>query len=218
MTVLAVVLVRVLGFSLALEMVPPDTFVAVVAVVAVAALPVHDPDDPVVFWLSVGISATTTVLNVGTPPEPLGAAKKVLAFWKAKFEGVTASVPPKVIVPVVVIVPPVSVKPLTVPDVATDVTVPLPVPAPIAVRNDAASNVDTVLSALNLGNAIAATFGTVNTFAPRVVAPRLVLAPAAAVAPVPPFATATVPVTFADVPVTLIPQLPEAPPPVKVGA
>ena len=68
------------------------------------------------------------VLNVGTPAAPLGAAKNVLAVWLAKFDAVTANVPPRVIVPEVVMVPPVSVKPLTVPAVATEVTVPrLPV-------------------------------------------------------------------------------------------
>ena len=35
-----------------------------------------DPAEPVVFWLSVGISAATIALNVGVPAEPLGAAQK----------------------------------------------------------------------------------------------------------------------------------------------
>lgn len=171
--------------------------------VAVAALPVQEPEEPVVFWFSVGISAATTARNVGTPAAPLGAAKNVLAVCDAKLEGVTAKVPPRVIVPVVVIVPPVSVMPLTVPEVATDVTVPvvLDVPAPIAVRKVAASSALMVLSALNRGNVIADGLVSVNILPPTVVAPRFVLAPAAVVAPVPPLATATVPETLAAVPV-----------------
>jgi hypothetical protein len=35
-----------------------------------------EPAEPVVFWLSVGISAATIALNVGAPAAPLGAAKK----------------------------------------------------------------------------------------------------------------------------------------------
>jgi hypothetical protein len=177
--------------------------VAPVPPLATATVPVTFAAVPVVFWFRVGISAATIARNVGTPADPLGAASTVFAVWLEKLEGKTASVPPKVIVPVVVIVPPVRVSPLTVPDVATDVTVPvvLEVPAPIAVRNAAASSDDTVLSALNRGKAIAATFAIVNRFAPSVVAPRLVLATPVVVAPVPPLATATVPVTFAAVPV-----------------
>jgi hypothetical protein len=79
---------------------------------------------PVVFWLSVGISAATTVRNVGVPAEPLGAAKNVLAVCDAKLDGVTASVPPRITVPDDVMGPPVKVNPLTVPAVPTDVTVP----------------------------------------------------------------------------------------------
>ena len=44
---------------------------------------------------------------------------------------------------------PDNVKPLTVPVPLTDVTLPPPDPAPIAVLNEAASNALTVLSALN---------------------------------------------------------------------
>jgi hypothetical protein len=53
--------------------------VALVAVVAVAALPVHEAEEPVVFWFSVGMSAATIALNVGAPATPFGAAKTVLA-------------------------------------------------------------------------------------------------------------------------------------------
>jgi hypothetical protein len=70
------------------------------------------------------MSAATNALNVGTPALPFGAANIVLAVCEAKFDGVTASVPPSVIVPVDVIVPPVRVIPLTDPAVATLVTVP----------------------------------------------------------------------------------------------
>jgi hypothetical protein len=38
---------------------------------------------PVVFWLSVGMSAATTARKDGTPAEPLGAAKKLLAVFDA---------------------------------------------------------------------------------------------------------------------------------------
>ena len=50
--------------------------------------------------------------------------------------------------------------------IATEVTVPVVelVPAPIAVRNDAASSADTVLSALNRGKVIALGLVSVNMF------------------------------------------------------
>ena len=35
-----------------------------------------EPAEPVVFWFNVGMSAATTARNVGTPPTPLGAARK----------------------------------------------------------------------------------------------------------------------------------------------
>ena len=54
----------------------------------------------------------------------------------------------------------------------TPVTVPLPVPAPIAVRNDAASKAETVLSALNRGNVTALGLVSVNILPPTVVAPK----------------------------------------------
>jgi hypothetical protein len=112
------------------------------------------------------------------------------------------TVPLRVMLPLVVTVPD-KLKPEAVPVPDTDVTVPVVelVPAPMAVRKDAASKEEMVLSALKRGKAIAATFASVKRFPPSVVAPRFVLAAAAVVAPVPPFATATVPVTFAAVPV-----------------
>ena len=118
------------------------------------------------------------------------------------MEGVTDSVPPSVRLPVLVTVPE-RLKPLTVPVPPTLVTVPLVelVPAPIAVLNVAASKALTVLSALKRVKVIAEGLVSVNMLFPTVVAPKLVRAVAAVVAPVPPFATATVPVTFEAVPV-----------------
>ena len=75
----------------------------------------------------------------------------------------------------------------------TPVTVPLPVPAPMAVLKLAAVSTETVLSALNRGNVMAEGLVKVNKLLPTVVAPKLVRAPAAVVLPVPPFATANVP-------------------------
>ena len=69
-------------------------------------------------------------------------------------------------------------------------------PALIAVLNVAASKAETVLSALNLGKVIAAGFVNVNRLLPMVVPPNAALASSAEVAPVPPLAIATVPVTF----------------------
>ena len=146
-------------------------------------------------------------------PVPLGLS---VTFWlvppAAKLK---AELP--VIEPVVVPVPPLArgtvprliagvVVPVAtligdVPD--TLVTVPLPVPAPIAVRKALAVKADAVLSALNLGNVIAPGFVNVKRLLPTVVAPRLVLAPAAVVEPVPPLASATVPETLAEFPVIL---------------
>lgn len=105
----------------------------------------------------------------------------------------TLKVPPSVRFPVFVTVP-VKVRPLTVPAPATEVTV--PVPAPIAVRKLVASKALTVLSPLNRGKVTALGSVRVNKLLPRVLAPKLVRASASVVAPVPPFATATVPVTF----------------------
>jgi hypothetical protein len=46
-------IVPVCTAELMFEFMPLKPF-ALVAVVAVAALPVHEPDEPVVFWLNVG--------------------------------------------------------------------------------------------------------------------------------------------------------------------
>ena len=71
-------------------------------------------------------------------------------------------------------------------EAVTEVTEPVPEPAPIAVRKSAAFKADTVLSALNCGNVTALGFVMVKRFAPSVVAPRLVRAPEAEEDPVPP--------------------------------
>jgi len=91
------------------------------------------------------------------------------------FSEVSERVPPRVSEPDVVTLP-VRLKPLTVPVPATEVTVPAAelVPAPIAVRKDAASNALTVLSALKRGKVMAEGLTSVKTLAPTVVAPRFV--------------------------------------------
>ena len=105
----------------------------------------------------------------------------------------------KVTVPLVDTVPPPDIP---IPAItAILVTDPFPIPAPIAVRKLAASKGDTVLSALYRGKVIALGFVIVKRFAPKVVAPKAVLAATAVVAPVPPFAMPTIPVTFDEVPV-----------------
>jgi hypothetical protein len=71
----------------------------------------------------------------------------------------------------------------------------------MAVRNVAALSAETVLSAFTRKNVTALGLGSTNRFWPAVVPPKFVRAAAVVVAPVPPFAIATVPVTFAAVPV-----------------
>ena len=99
--------------------------VAPVPPFAMATVPVTFEAVPVVFWLSVGTSAATIARNVGTPAEPFGAARTVLAVCDAKSDGVTTNVPPSVSDPAVVTVP-LRLKPLTVPVPETDDTVPVP--------------------------------------------------------------------------------------------
>lgn len=105
--------------------------------------------------------------------------------------------PLSVMLPVDVTVPE-SVRPLAEPVPATEVTVPvvLDVPAPMAVRKSAAFREDTVLSALKRRNVTALGLLIVNRLLPSVVAPKLVRAVAAVVAPEPPLATGSVPVTL----------------------
>jgi len=135
---------------------------------ATATVPVTFAAVPVVFWFNVGMSAATRVRKVGTPDEPLGAARTVLAVWLAKLEAATDKVPPSVRLPLVVIVP-LKDRPLTDPVPPTLVTVPVLLVYPA---------------------------GLDDAYAPKFDKAVLVL-----VAPVPPFATATVPVTFEAVPV-----------------
>jgi len=113
-------------------------------------------------------------LLVKTLPDVLGEVSPVppLATGSAVPDKVTASVPE------LVIGDPVTVKKVGT-DIATEVTLPAPDPAPIAVLNEAASNALTVLSTLNLGKVIALGFVNVYTFPPTVVAPIAVLNEAA---------------------------------------
>jgi hypothetical protein len=158
---------------------------------------------------ATGIDRAATLVSP-VPPLPTATVPVTLAAVpEIEMPYVPAArlftVPLKVKLPLVVTVPD-RLKPEAVPVPETLVTVPvvLDVPAPMAVRNESASSDETVLSALNLGNAIAATFASVYKFPPRVVAPRLVLAAAAVVAPVPPLAIATVPDTLAAVPLLVM--------------
>jgi hypothetical protein len=88
-------------------------------------------------------------------------------------------------------------------EVATQLTEPPPVPAPIAVLKVAASRVETVLSALIRRNVIADGLVSVKKFEPTVVAPRLVRAAGAELAPVPPSAIARSVIPVIDPPVIL---------------
>ena len=142
--------------------------------------------------VNVGPADRTTLpvpVEVVTPVPPLATGK---VPETCVVSDTPDSVPPKVNEPLVVTVP-VRVRPLTVPAPLTDVTLPPPVPAPMAARNEAASRADTVLSALKRGNVTAEGSVIVNMLPPRVDAPRLVRATAAVVAPVPPLAIANVP-------------------------
>jgi hypothetical protein len=150
------------------------------------AVNVVDPVPP----LPTGRVSVTLVVNeqyvVDVDPVP------PLATGRAVPDKVTASVPAPTIGD------PVTVKKVGT-DIATEVTLPAPDPAPIAVLKSAAFKAETVLSALNLGKVIALGFVNVYTFPPTVVAPRLVLAVAAEDAPVPPLATGTTPLIEAGV-------------------
>ena len=114
---------------------------------------------------------------------------------------VTASVPARVNVPVVVTGPPLNVRPVVPPVALTEVTVPVVelVPAPMAVRKVAASSALTVLSALMRGKVIALGFANVKKLAPTVVAPRPVRAALCVVPPVPPERTGSALPSVSDV-------------------
>lgn len=66
----------------------PEVIVPTVAklgidVIEFCVADVTDAAVPVVFWLSVGMSAATIALNVGAPAVPLGAARKLFAVLDA---------------------------------------------------------------------------------------------------------------------------------------
>ena len=86
-----------------------------------------EPDKPTGFEVDPG-DIVTLVRPAIEIPEAIPTVEPVF-----EIEGIPDNAPdiepPRVIVPDVVIVPPVSVIPLTVPDVATEVTVPDPPPA-----------------------------------------------------------------------------------------
>jgi hypothetical protein len=103
--------------------------------------------------------------------------------WVERFTPV--NVPASVKLPELVTVPDNEI-PFTVPVPPTEVTVPPPLPAPIAVLNDAASKVVTVLSALICMNVTALGLASVNRLLPTVVEPKEVRAVEADVPPVPP--------------------------------
>ena len=133
-------------------------------------------------------------------PRPVRAALVVVAPVPPF---VTASVPARVSVPLDVIGPPLNVRPVVPPVALTEVTLPPPEPAPMAVRKVAASSALTVLSALMRGKVMALGFVSVKKLSPTVVAPRPVRAALVVVAPVPPFVTASVPARVnVPVPVT----------------
>lgn len=149
---------------------------------------------------SVGLVASTTApepVEVVTPVPPL-ATGSVPVTWVVRFTSDKA--PPSVMLPDDVTVPDKEM-PFTVPVPATEVTLPVPDPAPMAVRKVAASIVVIVLFALIWTKRIALGLASVKKLPPTVVAPKFVRAAAAVVAPLPPLASATVPVTFAAVPV-----------------
>lgn len=89
-----------------------------------------------------------------------------MATGNAVPESVTANVP------VVVMGEPVTDRNEGT-DIATEVTVPPPLPAPIAVRKSAALKADTVLFALKRGNVTASGLVRVNILPPSVVAPNV---------------------------------------------
>ena len=201
------------------------TLAAVVAVVAVEALPfkvaVIVPAEKFpdasrrTIWLAVlelvavivalfawlvMVPAVVADVAVEALPDNVAVIVPALKLPEASrattLDAVFAEVASTAIVPLVVIVPPVRYEPATI-----EVTVPVVelVPAPIAERNVAASKDETVLSALKRGNVTALGFVIVNRLLPRVVAPKLVRAPPAVEEAVPPLAKATVPLIFAAV-------------------
>ena len=111
------------------------------------------------------------VLEIVTPPVEALTEIPVPAVTEVTPVVVIVSVPDEVIGLPEILIP--------VPFVAaTEVTVPAPVPAPIAVRNVGASRADTVLSAFIRGKVIAEGLVRVKKLEPTVVAPMPVRAAA----------------------------------------
>ena len=106
-------------------MVTEANLLIVVVVSAYNISPIVYDDCPVppLVAITIGRSLLTKALNVGIPAIKSVAAKTVFAICDAKFEGRTANVPPSVNEPVVLI-DPLNVKPLIVPEPVTCVTVP----------------------------------------------------------------------------------------------
>jgi len=134
---------------------------SIVAIVVAPYLKTKTPPDSSILKLVVA-SLATVPLMFPVPPLAVGRAPLSVIFG---------------------VVPPEEAKG---DEAVTEVTVPEPAPAPIAVRKSAALKAETVLSALKRGNVTALGSVIVNRFAPSVVAPRLVRAPDADDAPVPP--------------------------------
>jgi hypothetical protein len=110
--------------------------VAEVAEVAVEALPVRAPTKV------VDVTDDNPAMVVADDPNDIAVEPTVtLLFVNCAFP-IPDSVPPRVIVPVDVIVPPVNVIPDTVPAVAIEVTV--PVPPTTFVAHDAVPNKEPV--------------------------------------------------------------------------
>jgi hypothetical protein len=152
------------------------------------------------FWPAVVPPRFVLAVPESVAPVPPLATGRVPVTWVDRLT--PERVPPRVKFPELVTVP-LRVIPFTEPVPPTLVTVPvvLLVPAPMAVLKSLSDSADTVLSALTRRKRIADGLVSVNRFEPTVVAPKLVLAFVFVVAPVPPLAIATVPVTLAAVPV-----------------
>ena len=91
-------------------------FVAEPAVVAVVALPVNAPTNV------VDVTLDNPAIVVADDPKLIAVDPTVMLLFVSCAFPIPDSVPPNVIVPVLVIVPPVKVIPLTEPAVATEVT------------------------------------------------------------------------------------------------
>lgn len=166
-----------------------------------------DPEEFIVIVDPYGVVKPNTLSRAVNTPAALNEAITVLPFLitslppSSKIEKLLVvtleTAPPSVMLPEEVTVPE-SVRPLAEPVPTTEVTVPvvLDVPAPMAVRKSAAFREDTVLSALKRRNVTALGLLIVNRLLPSVVAPKLVRAVAAVVAPEPPLATGSAPVTL----------------------